>query len=64
MTSPKTPLERRLQFASFLSILGLAVEAGSLLWSHPLAFLGFIFPGGALILAGILIYLYSLLSPS
>jgi hypothetical protein len=55
-------IERRLRIAGTLIVLGLLIELGSLLWSHPLAFILFIAAGGLLIGAGILIYLYSLIA--
>ena len=60
MTLQEISLSRRLRISGALLILGLLVEAFSLLWSHPLAFLAFIFLGGTLMGVGILLYLYSL----
>ena len=53
-------LERWLRIAGTLIMAGLLVELGSLLWSHPLAFIFFIGIGGLLIAAGIIAYLYAL----
>jgi TRAP-type C4-dicarboxylate transport system permease small subunit len=55
-------IERRLQVSGILVITGLIVELATLRWSHPTAFLSFIFFGGALMAAGILFYLYSLVA--
>jgi len=55
-------IERRLQVSAILLILGLVIEALSLLGSRPFAFLVFLFLGGLLMLSGILVYLYSLVS--
>jgi type III secretory pathway component EscR len=55
-------IERRLQVSGILLILGLMIEALSLLGSRPFAFLVFLFLGGLLMLSGILVYLYSLVS--
>jgi len=55
-------MERRLRISGMLIVLGLLVEALSLIRIHPLAFLGFMFVGGGLLVAGIGIYLYSLVS--
>jgi hypothetical protein len=55
-------MERRLRISGMLILLGLVVEALSLIRIHPLAFLGFMFVGGGLLVAGIVIYLYSLVS--
>ena len=56
------PLERRLQISGMLIILGLLVEALCLAWRGPLAFLVFLGLGGLLLFAGIVAYLYSLVS--
>ena len=55
-------MDRRLRVAGTLIVLGLLIELGSLLWSHPLAFILFIVAGGLLIAVGILVYLLSLVS--
>jgi len=53
---------RRLRQAGFLIALGLLVELLTLAWNSPSAFLVFLGLGGLLIFAGILIYLWSLVS--
>jgi hypothetical protein len=55
-------MERRLRISGTLIVLGLLVEALSLVRIHPLAFLGFMFVGGGFLIVGITIYLYSLVS--
>ena len=55
-------MERRLRISGVLIILGLLIEAFSLIWIHALAFLLFMLIGGAAIGLGILIYLYALVS--
>jgi hypothetical protein len=55
-------MERRLRISGTLIVLGLLVEALSLVRIHPLAFLGFMFVGGGFLILGITIYLYSLVS--
>jgi len=55
-------MERRLRISGVLTILGLIIEAMSLLWVHALAFIVFALVGGLLIGLGIIIYLYSLIS--
>jgi hypothetical protein len=55
-------MERRLRTSGTLIVLGLLVEALSLVRIHPLAFLGFMFVGGGFLIVGITIYLYSLVS--
>ncbi len=53
-------LERRLQFAGSFLILGLLIEAISIVWTRPIAFVVFVCVGGLFFGAGILLYLYSL----
>jgi hypothetical protein len=55
-------MERRLRTSGTLIVLGLLVEALSLVRVHPLVFLGFMFVGGGFLIVGITIYLYSLVS--
>jgi hypothetical protein len=56
------PIEKRLQIAATLIILGLLVEAVCLLWARPLAFLIFVGIGILLMFAGIVFYLISLVT--
>jgi hypothetical protein len=58
----KNPLEQRLQLSGILLTLGLLVETLCLLWKGPLAFLVFAGLGCLLLFAGILVYLFSLVS--
>jgi hypothetical protein len=55
-------LERRLQLSGILLILGLLVEAVCLMWTRPIAFVVFLGVGGLLLVLGILLYLFSLVS--
>lgn len=55
-------LEGRLRFSGILIVLGLLVEALSLVRIHALAFLTFMFVGGGFLIVGIAVYLYSLVS--
>ena len=55
-------MERRLRISGILIVLGLLVEALSLIRIHPLAFLGFMFVGGGFLIVGITVYLSSLVS--
>ena len=57
------PLERKLQLSGIILILGLVVEAMCLLGHGPIAFMLFVGLGGVLFAVGILLYLYSLVSP-
>jgi hypothetical protein len=54
----------KLQVSGILVMLGLLVEAICLLWSRPIAFVIFASLGGLLIAAGVLFFLYSLVSSS
>jgi hypothetical protein len=62
VTEVTVRLERRLQLAGTLLIFGLLVEATCLLWARPLAFILLVCGGGLLCSAGIVVYLYSLVS--
>ena len=53
---------RTFRISGVLLLLGLCTEAISLIWVHPLAFLLFFIVGGTLLGAGILLFLYSLVS--
>jgi hypothetical protein len=61
-SSPGPRLVRRLRISGILVGLGLTVEAVTLVWSHPTAFLAFLCIGGAMVGAGVLTYLASLVS--
>lgn len=54
------PLERRIQASGIILILGLLVEVLALLGHGPIAFILFVGLGGILFVAGVLIYLYSI----
>lgn len=58
MTPPG--MSRVLRISGIALILGLAIEAVSLLFNHPLSFMGFMIVGGALLFAGVALYLFSL----
>ena len=62
MTAPIGGLEKRLQLAGALLIIGLLLEAICLLWARPLAFILLVCGGGLLCAAGIAVFLYSLVS--
>lgn len=55
-------LHKRLKISGVLISAGLVVEVATLYWSHPLTFVAFILLGGSLVGAGVLLYLYSLVS--
>jgi hypothetical protein len=58
---PGDSMSRRLRISGVLVISGLLVEALCLVWSKPIAFVVLACIGGALISAGVLVFLYSLL---
>jgi hypothetical protein len=61
--TPDDFISRRLQIAGVLIVLGLIVEALSLIWNHPLSFVAFLAIGGLLLFLGIVVYLTALVSP-
>jgi hypothetical protein len=62
MTPEPVLMVKRIRLAGGLLIAGLLVELITLHWSHPTAFLFFMFLGGTLMVLGIVIYLISLVS--
>lgn len=62
MTDSDPRLSRRLRLAGLLVGLGLVIEAATLLWSHPTAFLVFVLLGGLLVAAGAVVYLLTIAS--
>jgi hypothetical protein len=60
----QTKVERNLRLASLLVIAGLFLQLITLFSNHPLAFMAFIFVGSPLVLAGVLVYLWSLVGQS
>lgn len=58
MTGADPRLARRLKVAGLLVGLGLLIEAATLFWSHPTAFLAFLLLGGVLVAAGVVLYLW------
>ena len=58
-----TPVvEKRVRLAAVLICLGMLVQLITLLRIHPLAFMAFILIACPLVAAGILLYLYSIVS--
>jgi hypothetical protein len=47
------------RLSGVMLIIGLCIEAISLHWVHPIAFLAFFIVGGAFLAAGVLLFLYS-----
>lgn len=62
MNTATAEIEKRLRLAGMLLIVGLLVEAVCLRWVHPIAFIVLVVVGGLLCVAGIIVYLYSLVS--
>ena len=52
----------RLQAAGVLIAAGLGVELATFFWNHPVSFFLFLVPGAALMSAGMLLYLWSVLT--
>lgn len=59
--TPESRVETRVRIASVLGMLGLAVEAWSFYWRHPLAFVVFAAVAPALVLGGIAAFFLSLI---
>jgi hypothetical protein len=55
-------LERRIRGAALLMIAGLVTEMASLMWRHPTAFVLFVGLGGLLLAAGMLLFMWSIVS--
>ena len=54
------PLNARgLRVSGILVILGLLVEALTLIWHHPISFYLFLLVGGGFLLSGIIVFLYT-----
>jgi len=62
MTSVDPKLTRRLKISGGLISSGLVVEALTVEWSHPTAFLAFLMVGGTLVGLGVLLYLFAIAS--
>jgi energy-converting hydrogenase Eha subunit E len=59
---PHRKIEKRLRIAGILVALGLVILFLTIFWNHPLAFVVFLAVGVPITLAGILLYLFSLLA--
>jgi hypothetical protein len=55
-------MSKILRVSGIFLILGLAIEAVSLLFNHPLSFMGFIIVGGTFLGVGVVLFLFSLVS--
>ncbi|HEV2697351.1 MAG TPA: hypothetical protein VGU90_05110 [Terriglobales bacterium] len=59
---PPAIIERRVRIAGALVCLGLLIQLLTLVRIHPLAFVAFILIGCPLVFAGLVLYLYSIVS--
>jgi hypothetical protein len=55
-------MEKRIQVAGVLLIIGLVIEAVCLLWGRPISFVIFVAIGGLFLFAGVVVFLISLVS--
>ncbi len=55
-------LAGRLRVSSLLIASGLAVELATFFWNHPVSFFLFAVPGAGLMCAGMLLYLWSVVT--
>ena len=62
MMSSANSMEKRLQIAGVLLIIGLVIEAVCLLWARPISFVIFVALGGLFLFAGVVTFLFSLVS--
>jgi hypothetical protein len=62
MMQARASISRKLKIAGVLLLAGLLVTIASLIWKAPLAFLLFAGIGGLLIVAGIVVYLFSIVA--
>ena len=62
MTTDTRRIELQIRWSGALVAAGLILQTLSMLWTHPLAFMFFLMVGCPLIGAGILSFLYALVS--
>lgn len=62
MQTQANPIHARLRLSGLFIILGLVVQALSLLWNHPLSFIAFVTLGGLLLAIGIVLYLLTVVN--
>jgi hypothetical protein len=55
-------IEQRIRWSGILVVTGLLVQLLTMSWSHPLAFMAFLIIGCPMTLAGVLLYLFSLVT--
>lgn len=57
-----SPLEKRIRYAGVLIVAGLALEIATSSFIHPLAFVAFTVVACPLVLAGMLLFLWTLVA--
>ena len=62
MTSSANSMEKRIRAAGIILIIGLVIEALCLLWGRPISFVIFVAVGGLFLFAGVVVFLFSLVS--
>jgi hypothetical protein len=62
MQTEVNPINAKFRLSGGLIVLGLLVQAISLLWNHPLSFIAFVTIGGLLLTAGIVLFLFTLVN--
>jgi hypothetical protein len=62
MSAVDLKLTRRLKLSGGLISSGLVVEALTVEWTHPTAFLAFLLVGGTLVALGAVLYLFTIAS--
>jgi hypothetical protein len=62
MTSGANSMEKRIRAAGIILIIGLVIEALCLLWGRPISFVIFVAVGGLFLFAGVVVFLFSLVS--
>jgi hypothetical protein len=55
-------INTRLRLAGILIVIGLLVQALTLLWNHPLSFVAYMAIGGLAVAIGIVVYLLTLVN--
>jgi len=55
-------IEKRIRWSAILVCTGLVVQILTMVWTHPLSFMAFLTIGVPLMLAGVAMFLYSLVS--
>jgi hypothetical protein len=62
VTARANSIEKRIQVAGIILIAGLLIEALCLLWARPISFVIFVAVGGLFLFAGVVVFLFSLVS--